>query len=227
MGYEWDFAAPLRDPEWLLYGLIGTIGLTLGALLIAFPIGLFFAIIRMSKLRVANWLATGYIDFLRTTPTLVLFFWTYFGLPLLIGLKLSAFTVAVLALGLQYSAFFAEIIRAGIVSIERGQWEAAQAIGLRYSSIMRWVILPPALRRMIPAFLSHTADIVKGTALASAISYSELLQRANEVAVQTYRPIETLTIAAGMYFIVLFSLSRAVSMLETRLAVSDAKLDSA
>ena len=189
-GYEWDFVAPLRNPEWLLLGLAGTIQLTLAALAIAFPVGLLVALIRMSKFRPASWTALVYIDFLRTTPTLVLFFWAYFGLPLVLGLKLSAFMVATLALGLQFSAFFAEIIRGGIASIERGQWEAARAIGLQYGSIMRWVILPPAFRRMIPAFLSHVADLVKGTALASAISYGELLQRANEISVQTYRPIE-------------------------------------
>jgi polar amino acid transport system permease protein len=227
MDYRWDFIAVLRDPEWLALGLLGTVKLTAASLAGALPLGLVVAVLRMSRYRLVSAPVVLYVDFLRTSPTLVLFFWAFFALPLLIGVKLTPFAVGVVALTLQYSAFFGEIFRGGIRSIEKGQWDAARAIGMSYPLIMRWVVLPPAIRRMIPAFLSHAVDLMKATSLAATISYGELMYEAGRVSAETYRPIETLTLAAAAYFALLFTASRLVAVLERRLAVSDARLKAA
>jgi polar amino acid transport system permease protein len=221
MPYEWDFGIVLRHPEWLVRGLLGTLWLTLASLAFALPLGLVVAVLRLSRRRALALPAALFVDLLRNTPSLVLFFWTFFALPLLAGIKLDPFGAGVIALSLQYSALFGEIFRGGILSVERGQWEGARSIGMTYWPIMRWVVLPQAVRRMLPAFFSHIIDLVKTTSLAASISYADLLYEAARVSADTYRPIETFTVAAAVYFVVLFTASRLVERVELRLAVAD------
>jgi polar amino acid transport system permease protein len=160
------------------------------------------------------------IDFLRTTPPLVQLFWIFFALPILIGVRIDPYEAAVLTFSIQSSAFFAEVFRGGIISIEQGQWEAGRAIGMTHAQLMRRVILPQAVKRMIPAFLERVIELFKTTALVAAISYADLLYQANEISQSTYRTVEVYTVAAFMYLAVSLAASLCVRRLEHRLAAS-------
>lgn len=220
MAYEWDFWIVLRDFDLLLLGLINTLKVTGLALLFGVPLGLTLALLRLY----GNWvvrLPVGFtIEFLRTTPPIAQLFWFFFALPILTGIEIDPFRAAVLTFSLQSSAFFAEVFRGGIQSIDCGQWEASKALGMRRNETLRRIILPQAVKRMIPAFLERAIELMKTTTLVSTISYADLLYQANTIAQSTYRTIEVFTIAAAMYFAVIFACSIAVRRLERRLSRS-------
>lgn len=219
--YEWDFAIVWRFKDLLVAGSIGTIWLFAAAIAIAVPLGLVLAVARMSRIPIGSQLAVGYIDLFRASPALVLIIWFYFVLPILLGVEFSAFTAAMLALGLQAAAYFAEVFRSGIQSLGRGQVEAARSIGMSYAVALRYIILPQAVRRALPVFFTRLIELFKSTALAAAITYEELVYDATEIAARTFRPVETFTIVALIYFLVIFSMSQLTRRVERHLAVSD------
>lgn len=221
MNYNWDFSAVLRDSDLLVQGAIGTFKLASISCVLAIPIGLLIAIMKMSSSRVLVTIATCYINVFRSSAALVLLFWFYFAFPILAGVNLEPYTAAVLAITLQSAAYFSEVFRGGISSIHRGQWEAAKAIGMNYGSSMRFVILPQAVKRMLPIFFTRVIELIKTTALAAAIAYGDLLYNASRVVSNTFRPIETYTLVALTFFIVIFTMSRTVRLLERRLAISN------
>jgi polar amino acid transport system permease protein len=220
MAYAWDFGVVFRNTDVLVAGLGNTLKITAVALAIGVPLGLAVALLRLSGKRAVSAPAAVFIEFFRTTPPIVQLFWCFFALPILTGVEINPFSASIITFSIQSSAFFAEVFRGGIVSIERGQWEAARAIGMDYWSSMRRIILPQAVKRMIPAFLERAIELMKTTTLVAAIAYSDLLFQANDLAQRTYRPLEIFTIAALMYFAILFPASLAVRILERRLAVT-------
>jgi polar amino acid transport system permease protein len=133
---------------------------------------------------------------------------------------MSPFVAAVVTFSIQSAAFFAEVFRAGIQSIERGQWEGALAIGMSRRQALNRIVLPQAVTRMIPAFLERSIELMKTTTLVATIAYADLLYEANAIAQKTYRPLETFTTAALIYFVVIFAFSLLARRLERRLAVS-------
>ena len=158
------------------------------------------------------------IEIFRTTPPLIQLFWFFFALPLIAGIEITPFAAAVVTFSIQSSAFFAEVFHAGIQSIERGQWEGAQALGMTRHAAMRRVIVPQALRRMVAPFIERSFELTKTTALASTLAYAELLYQAQQVNSITYRPMEVYTTIALMYFLLLFSASMAARLAERRLS---------
>ena len=218
MGYEWDFAIVFRDFDLLILGLVNTLKVTGLALLFGVPLGLFLALLRLF----GSWpikVPVGFlIEFLRSTPPIAQLFWFFFAMPILIGVEIDPFGASVLTFSLQSSAFFAEVFRGGIISINRGQWEAAKAIGMDRNSSIKRIILPQAVKRMIPAFLERAIELMKTTTLVSTISYADLLYQANSIAQSTYRSLEVFSIAAGLYFIVIFACSIGVRNIERYLA---------
>lgn len=218
--YQWDFTPILENSGLLWQGLLGTLAITGTALAFGLPIGLGLALSRLSPRRWLAWPASFVIEFFRTTPPLVQLFWFFFALPILIDVRMTPFTAAAITFSIQSSAFFAEVFRAGIVSIERGQWEAARAIGMQRGQTMRRVILPQAVKRMIPAFTERAIELMKTTTLVATISYADLLYQANELAQKTFRPIEVFTVTALVYFAVIFGMSLCVGAIERRLAVA-------
>jgi polar amino acid transport system permease protein len=158
------------------------------------------------------------IEVFRTTPPLVQLFWFFFALPILIKVEMTPYVAAVLTFSIQSAAFFAEVFRGGIVSVERGQWEAGRALGMAPRQVMRRVVLPQAVKRMIPAFLERAIELMKTTTLVAIVSYADLLFQTNEVAQKTFRPLEVFTVTALIYFVVIFAASRLVHGLERRLA---------
>jgi polar amino acid transport system permease protein len=221
VGYQWDFGTVWRHMDWLWAGAGGTLRLTAAALALATPLGLTLALLRLARIPGLSWLAVAYIDFFRTAAALVLVFWFFYAFPVLLRLDLDAFAAAALALGLQAAAYLAEVFRGGIVSIDRGQWEAARSLGMPYRTALRHVILPQAVRRMIPVFFTRAIELLKTTSLAAAIAYSELTYSASRLAAETYRPIETFAVVGLMYFVAIFGASQVVRQLERRLAVAD------
>ena len=155
MGYVWEFGVVFNQFDLLLAGLLNTLKITGGALLFGIPLGLFAAVLRLSRY---EWLRVPVgilIEFFRTTPPIVQLFWFFFALPMLSGIEMDPFRASLLTFSIQSSAFFAEVFRGGIVSIERGQWEAARAIGMNYLESIRRIILPQAVKRMILALLER------------------------------------------------------------------------
>ncbi len=217
MPYQWDFAPVFRNGGLLLEGLLNTLWLAAAAIVLGLAVGLVLALMRLSSARPLAWPAIAIIEFFRNTPPLVHFFWFFYALPILIGVSLSPFFAALLALSIQSGAFFAEVYRGGIVSIERGQWEAGRAIGMPYATLMRRIILPQAIRRMVPPFVERAFELTKTTALAATVAYSELLYRAMTLTSQTFRPLEIYTAVAVLYFVVLFAASLAIRRVEVRL----------
>src|SRR2546430_13515992 len=174
MQYQWDFAAVWSHFDLLIVGLIGTVELALVSIVLGVIVGFLVALMRLSHRRALRTPATAFVEFYRNTPPIVHFFWFFYALPIVIGLSFEPFTAAVLALSTQSGAFYAEVFRGGIVSIERGQWEGARALGMNYRAVLRRVILPQALRRMVAPFVDRFFELAKATALASVVDYGEV-----------------------------------------------------
>ena len=141
--------------------------------------------------------ATAYVELFRNTPALIQLLWFYYALPVLTGYQTGPFTAAAVALSLYMGAYSAEIYRSGIESIEHGQWEAGRAIGLTTRQVLARVVLPQAIRRMVPAFTNQAIELVKTTAIASFIAYGELLYHGKLLADIEFRPIEAFTVVAA------------------------------
>lgn len=218
--HQWDFGPVLANADLLLAGLANTLKLTGTALAFGLPLGLALALMRLSPLRLLRLPAGFIIEVFRTTPPLVQLFWFFFALPILIQVEMTPFLAAALTFSIQSAAFFAEVFRGGIVSIERGQWEAARAIGMSPPQTMRRIILPQAIKRMLPAFMERAIELMKTTTLVATVSYADLLFQANEVSQKTFRPLEVYTAVALMYFTVIFAASLVARYIEHRLSVS-------
>jgi polar amino acid transport system permease protein len=221
MNYRWNFASVFENTDALLYGAVGTLRIFLICLVIGLSLGLLVGLARYSRNRLLNWPATAFVEFFRNTPVLVQILWFYFALPMLVPFQISPLVAAALGISLNSAAFSAEIYRGGIQSIEPGQWEAAKALGMTGLQIMRRIILPQAIRRMLPALTNRAIEIFKMSTLASAVAYVELLQQGKLIASLNFNPIETYTVIALAFFVFLFPLVRATYMLERRLAKGD------
>ncbi|MCD6079487.1 MAG: amino acid transporter permease [Ramlibacter sp.] len=218
--YTWDFTPVIANAPLLAQGLLNTLKVTGTALAFGVPLGLLLALLRLSPRKALAWPAGFVIEFFRTTPPLVQLFWFFFALPMILDIEMTPFAAAAITFSIQSSAFFAEVFRGGIVSIERSQWEAGRALGMTQAQAMRRIILPQAVKRMIPAFLERSIELMKTTTLVATVSYADLLFQANELAQKTFRPLEVFTVVALIYFTVIFAASLVVHRVERRLAVS-------
>ncbi|MEM1075026.1 MAG: amino acid ABC transporter permease [Pseudomonadota bacterium] len=203
-----------------MLGLLNTLKVTGLALLFGVPLGLVLALSRLSSFRLLSGVAGFIVEFFRTTPPLVQLFWFFFALPILIDVRMTPLIAAVVTLSIQSSAFFAEIFRGGIQSIDKGQWEGAKAIGMSYGQSLRRIILPQAVKRMIPAFMERSIELLKTTTLVSTVAYTDLMFQANELAQKTFRPLEVYTVVAVVYFVLIFVVSQFSIWIEHRLAKS-------
>ena len=220
MAYQWDFAPVFANADLLAQGLVNTLKVTGASLACGLVLGLALALMRLSRQRLVSWPAGFVIEVFRTTPPLVQLFWFFFALPLIVGIEMTPLLAAVVTFSIQSAAFFAEVFRAGIVSIERGQWDGARAIGMTHGQALRRIVLPQAVKRMIPAFMERAIELMKTTTLVATIAYADLLFAANEISQKTFRPLETFTVTALIYFVVITAFSLFARRLERRLAVS-------
>jgi polar amino acid transport system permease protein len=214
---EFQWARILGYLPDLIRGVGVTLQLGLISASLGLVLGLVLALMKYSRRPMLYWPAYVYIEFFRTTPPLVQIVWLYYGLPLLTGYDLGAFGAAAVALGLNIAAFYAEIFRAGIIGVHRTQWQAARVLGLNLTDSLRYVVLPQALRNVLPPMGTTTIYLIKDTALASAIGTLELLRIGQLVAVETFRPVETLTVVAVLYFVVTYPVALLIGRMETRL----------
>jgi polar amino acid transport system permease protein len=220
--YRWDFGFVVKNTHLLMSGILGTLELALVALGCGLVIGLVVGIGRSARApRAARFSASCYVELFRNTPALIQLLWFYYALPVLTGYQIRPFTAAAVALSLYMGAYCAEIYRSGIESIDRGQWEAGRAIGLTTWQVLRQVVLPQAVRRMVPAFTNQAIELVKTTAIASFIAYGELLYQGKLLADIEFRPIEAFTVVAFVYIGMLVLLTAASARLERSLARSD------
>ena len=217
MGYEWEFGLVFKYWDVLFDGFLGTLRVGIVSLILGAIGGLILALMRMSRYRLLSWPAIVLIEFFRTTPLLIQLFWIYFALPMVIGITFGAYAACIITLSVNSAAFFAEIFRAGINSMERSQWEGGKALGMTQTSLLRRIILPQAVRRMVPPFLERSFELMKGTTNVSAIAYADLLYRALELSARLYRPIEILTLVALVFFVMLTLTSMLVRYMENRL----------
>lgn len=218
---RWDFASVLSNTDALLAGAAGTLRIFAICLVAGLALGLVVGLARYSRRRVFYWPASLFVEFFRNTPVLVQILWFYFAFPMLVPFEISPLTAAALGISLNSAAFSAEIYRGGIQSIERGQWEGARALGMTTTQAMRRVVLPQAVRRMLPALTNRGIEIFKMSTLASAVAYVELLQQGKLIASLNYNPIEAYTVIALIFFVLLYPLVRATYALERRLGRSD------
>ena len=219
--YTWDFSF-LWMYRWLLaVGLGVTLLYTVGSILAGLVIGLVVGLMRLSRSWLLNAPLIAYIEAFRCTPLLVQIIWFYYAFPVLVGIDMPASVAGMLVLSLYTGAFYAEIFRGGVISIERGQWDAARAIGMRRAQVLRTIILPQAVKRMIPPFMNQSIIQLKNTSLVSTIAVSDLLYQGTLITSATYRPLETYTTVAVIYFAILFPLTLAAQAAERRLQRSD------
>jgi polar amino acid transport system permease protein len=221
MHYHWDLSMVLADSSrwWSAAGvtLLYAFATVVGGIVIGVICGLGL----LSRRRWLTLPLEGYVEIFRCTPLLVQIVWFYYALPVVLGIDIPAHVAATLVLSLYTGAFYAEIIRGGVASIERGQWDAARAIGMRRAQVMRHVVLPQAIKRMIPPFMNQSIIQLKNTSLVSTIAVADLLYQGTIITAATYRPLEVYTMVAVIYFLVLFPLTLAAQHVERRLARSD------
>lgn len=231
--WGWYVIDPTTPNGWnnitfLLNGFGATILLSVIAAVMSMVIGLMVALPGMSSNRWIRLPSRIYIEFVRAIPLLPMLFWVFYGLPVVlksmgISVSIDAFWGAVITLAISDSAFTAEIYRSGIQSISRGQTEAAKSIGLTYSQTMRYVILPQAIRRILPPLANQFIYIVKMSAFASVIGMQELTRRANELVVTEYRPLEIYTLLILEYLVLVLIISFFVRWLERRMGADESR----
>jgi His/Glu/Gln/Arg/opine family amino acid ABC transporter permease subunit len=230
--WGWHVVSPTLERgrgniAFLLSGLGYTVAVALCAITISVVLGLFVALPGLSSNRFARMASRGYVEFLRSVPMLVMVLWVYYGLPVILNISLDVFTSGVIALALCDSAFEAEIFRAGIQSIDRGQHEAADGLGLGYVDKMRFIVLPQAIRRVLPPLGNQFVYMLKTSSLLSVIGLTELTRRANELVVTEYRPLEIYTFLVLEYLVLILFAASLIRSLERRMAVGDASVASA
>lgn len=218
--YEWDFSI-LWGYRWLfLQGLGVTVAFTAATIAGGLTIGMTAAICLLSRFRILRGCALGFIEIFRCTPVLVQLIWCYYALPLIAGIEMTPISASLLALSCYGGSFYAEIIRGGIVSIDVGQSEAASALGMTPGLAMRRIILPQALRRMLPALMNQSILQFKNTSLVSVLAVPDLVYQGQIAAHDSFRPLETYTAVAVAYFAILFPLTLYVRSRERRLGAA-------
>ncbi len=215
MRFDWDQL--IRYSPDLLEAFLVTIVISAISLVIGIVLGAIACLGRLSKDRTAFRLSTWFVDFFRTIPEVVLIFWVYSCLPLLLSVRISSEACGIIALSLFSGAYLAEIFRAGVLAVPRGQVDAAYALAIPKVHIWRKIIIPPAIRRMMPAFVNFLTELLKATSLLSAISVGEMAYTANILGAQTLSYFEFLSAIAVLYFILIFPFSMLARRSEMKL----------
>lgn len=213
-----DFES-LNNIKYITAGILITLQYSLISVSIGFILGSLLTLCKISRMRYLQWFANIYTSIFRGTPVLVQLSIIYFGVPSLTGFKISAFASGIIAFSLNSTAYLSETIRSGILSVDKGQFEAAKALGVGYWSMMADIIFPQALRNILPALINEIVDMVKETAIISMIGVADIMRRAQIVAAQEYDYFTPLIIAALSYYIVVLGLSTFAKYVERRLQI--------
>jgi polar amino acid transport system permease protein len=215
---SFDFGVIAANWRFIAYGVEITILLALASGAASLVLGLIVALARLEGPAWLRRVLVLYIDSMRAVPVLVVLVWTFFALPILLGVTMSPFAAALIGLTVHLAAYAAEIVRAGIESVRPGQTAAARALGFNRAQTLRHVVLPQALVRMLPAFGSLLSVTIKDTSIASVIAVPELMRQSETLAGQSFQPLEVFTFAMLVYFVLLYPVTRGVDRVYRRIA---------
>lgn len=216
-----DFSFLSKYYMFFLNGVRYTIVLAIFTVIFGVILGVILALMRISNNKLLNFIGAAYVEFIRGTPVLVQVYIIYYGLPSLLGINLPDMAAGILALSINSGAYVAEIIRAGIQAVDKGQLEAARSLGMKYGTAMRYIIVPQAIKNILPALGNEFITVIKESSIVSVIGIHELMYNADTVRGNTFRAFEPLIIAAIMYFVLTYTLSKLMSKAERRLKTSD------
>ena len=219
MSFDWSVVWQHRDA--LAAGTVTTILLTVLTMAIAVPCGIVVAALRLYAWAPVRTMATAYVELFRNLPLILVVYWAFYVLPILTGLGLSPFATGLAALALNVTAYNAETFRAGINSIRRGQFEAAMALGMSRAQALRRVVVPQALRRVLPVLASTWVSLFKDTSLVSVIAVAELAYVSMQIRSQTFRVLEMLTALAAIYWLLGYPQAKLVDWIQRRFAVTE------
>ncbi|MBD8068538.1 amino acid ABC transporter permease [Bacillus sp. PS06] len=217
--YNMDWSVIPQNMHLFIDGIIMTLQISALALLFSIPIGIILGLCRVSKIKILSFLATTYIEIMRGVPLLVLLLWIFFVLGKFV--QLGSFWSAVVSLAAFSGAFVAEIVRAGIQSVPKGQMEAARSAGMTYVQAMRLIILPQAFRKVLPPLASQFIILIKDSSLVSVISVVDLTLVARNIVATSFRSLEVWTFVALLYFVMTFTLSQIIRLIERKFMVKE------
>jgi polar amino acid transport system permease protein len=219
--FRFDWGVIGRNWAFLLAGVRVTLYIVGAATLMGLVIGLVIGVLRGMRIRWINLVTGWYIEIFRNTPILVQIVWFYYVLPLITGMPgLDASTSCIISIGLNAGAYLAEVFRAGIQAVDIGQMEAARSLGMSYLKAMALIILPQAVRNVLPAFVNTGVVLIKESAQVSFVGVLDIMHRGDMLSTDTSRPIEAYTAVAAIYFVVCYVISKSAGLLERRLALS-------
>lgn len=221
MSFNFDFLS--KYSNYFVVGTRTTLILAFFAVLFGTILGLFLSLMKLSKIKVLKAIAIAYIEFVRGTPLLIQIWIIYIGLPLIIGVDLPDMLTGIIALSLNSGAYVAEIIRAGIEAVDKGQMEAARSLGMNQGMAMREIIIPQAFKNILPALGNEFISIIKESSMVSVIGVAELMYNSGTVRAASFLGLEPLIVAAAIYFVITFILTRIMGVLERRLKASDSR----
>lgn len=207
--------------KYYITGIKTTLILSFLSLIMGTTLGGILSLLRISRYKIFKAIATVYIEVFRGTPMIVQIAMVYFGSYALMGVNMDGFIAALIAVSLNSAAYVAEIIRSGIQSVDKGQWEAGRSLGLSSSQTMRNIILPQAIKNILPALGNEFVTLIKETAVASTIGVAELMYTSKIVQSSSFQPFNPLIIVAVIYFVITFTLSKLIGVFERRLSHSD------
>ncbi|MEQ8155668.1 MAG: amino acid ABC transporter permease [Clostridiaceae bacterium] len=216
---QFDFLS--KYSNYFVTGTKITIILALFAVIFGTILGLFLSLMKLSNVKVLKAFSIAYIEFVRGTPLLIQIWIIYIGLPMIIGRDLPDIVTGIIALSLNSGAYVAEIIRAGIQAVDKGQMEAARSLGMKLSLSMKEIIIPQAFKNILPALGNEFISIIKESSMVSVIGVAELMYNSGTVRAASFLGLEPLIVAAGIYFVITFILTRVMGILERRLKASD------
>jgi arginine/lysine/histidine transport system permease protein len=220
-GIQLDFSFLSKYYPFFITGAKMTLILAFFTVLLGTVIGTLLALMRLSNNKILKFIASVYIEFIRGTPLLVQLFIFYYGIPAALNIELTELPAAVIALAVNSGAYVAEIIRAGIQAVDKGQMEAARSLGMPHWLSMWHVIIPQAFKNVIPALGNEFIVVVKESSIVSVIGISELTRASDVVRGVTYKSFEPLLVVAGVYFVMTFTLSKVLGIAERRMRTSD------
>jgi polar amino acid transport system permease protein len=219
MKLDWSVAWQYR---WMLAeGVVVTVALTVLTMAIAIPGGIAIMLLRQSGSRLLRWLGAAFVEFFRNLPLILLVYWSFYVLPIMVDVQLSPFATGLLALCLNVSAYNAETFRAGVNSIRKGQHDAGLALGMSRWQVMRKVVLPQSIRRILPILASTWVSLFKDTSLVSVIAVGDLAHNALQIRSQTFRVLEMLTVMAVIYWSLGYPQAKLVDWIHRKYGVSE------
>ncbi|MDF2856146.1 MAG: arginine transporter permease [Neobacillus sp.] len=216
-----DFAQFIPSMPFILEGIYVTLKIVLLAGIIGFILGIILSLFKISSIKILGWFADAYTSIFRGTPLVLQLMLIYYGSPQMTGFQIEPYTAAILAFALNSGAYISEIIRAGILAIDKGQQEAAMALGVPYWKMMWDIILPQALKNILPALMNEFISLTKESAIVTTIGVMDIMRRSYQVGAENYSFFEPLLIAGLIYYLMVVTLTFLGKALERRMRRSD------